>query len=58
MFASPTFDPIEPWQPDERPDADENVELPRFQIYVHIVTPLEDWPTVADDEWWRKHGDW
>lgn len=58
MLAPRAFEPIEPWQPDERPSADENVELPRFQIYVHVVTPLEDSPTVADDEWWRKHGDW
>lgn len=55
MFAPPTFDPIEPWQPED--DADENVEFPRFQIYVEVATPLDDSPVVADEEWWRKHGD-
>jgi hypothetical protein len=58
MLAPRAFQPIEPWQPDERPSGDENVQLPRFQIYVHVVTPLDDAPVVADDEWWRKHGDW
>jgi len=57
-LARPAFEPIEPWQPDEGPDTDENVELPRFRIYVYVVTPLDDAPVVADDEWWRKHGDW
>ncbi len=55
MLAPPTFEPIEPWQPGEEAD-DENVEFPRFQIYVHVATPLDDAPVVADEEWWRRHG--
>ena len=57
MFSSPTFDPIEPWQPEGDAADDENVELPRFQIYVHFVAPLDDAP-VIDDGWRRRDRDW
>jgi hypothetical protein len=55
MLASPTLEPIEAWQPED--DADENVEFPRFQIQVRVATPLGDSPVIADEDWWRKHGD-
>lgn len=57
MFSSPRFDPIEPWQPENDAANDENVELPRFQIYVHVVAPLDDAPAI-DDGRGRRDRDW
>ena len=58
MLATPGFDAVEPWQPEDDSDADENVQFPQFQIQVSLETPLDDNPVVADEEWWRKHDKW
>jgi len=58
MLAPPRVDAVESWEPEQDSDVDENVEFPQFQIQVHLKTPLDDNPVIADEEWWRKHDKW
>lgn len=58
MLAPPGIDAVAPWEPEDESNADEQSQLPQFQIHVALEAPLDDNPVVADDEWSRKHDKW